>query len=214
MVRTLFKAKEIIGILLFFASFSAFAGDSKVRRTELSIEQEMLYLKLDLEGKINRDVFKKSLDRHEKVTSGKKDIISIIDFGQPSNVRRLAIIDLDKEVVLYNEYVSHGAGSGGLKAKSFSNINGSHQSSLGQYKTGATYYGKHGLSLKLHGKEKSNSNALSRYIVIHGATYATEEFLKKNGYLGRSHGCPALDNRISGEIIHLIKNGTYMYAYN
>lgn len=214
MRRNIFTIKNVIKTMLVIVSFSSYASDTLVKRTNLSIEQEILYQKLDLEGKINRTVFKKSINKHEKVEDNDKELITIIDFSQPSSIRRLAIINLEKEEVVYNEYVSHGAGSGGIKAEEFSNITGSHQSSLGQYKTGSTYQGKHGLSLKLIGKESTNSNAESRYIVFHGANYATEDFLKKNGYLGRSHGCPAVDNKIAKDIIHLIKNGTYMYAYN
>lgn len=214
MRRNIFTIKNAINTFLLLVSFNSFADNINVTRTNLSIDQELLYQKLNLDGKINRNVFKKSIEKHNNVSSNDKDLITIIDFSQPSSVKRLAIIDLEEEEILYNEYVSHGSGSGGLKSKDFSNINGSHQSSLGQYKTGVTYQGKHGLSLKLIGKEKSNSNAESRYIVFHGASYATEEFLNRNGYLGRSHGCPAVDDKIAKEIIHLIKNGTYMYAYN
>lgn len=213
MKRNFFNIKNVIITLLFSFSINSFANELTIKRTELSIEQEILYQKLGLDGKINRNVFKQSMDKHELIDT-ENSIITIIDFSQPSNIKRMAIIDLKKEAILYNEYVSHGSGSGGLESKKFSNINGSHQSSLGQYKTGKTYYGKHGLSLKLHGKEKTNSNAESRYIVLHGAKYATEDFLKKHGYLGRSHGCPAVDYKISAHIIELIKNGSYMYAYN
>ncbi|MCA2493235.1 murein L,D-transpeptidase catalytic domain family protein, partial [Vibrio sp. 2175-1] len=37
-------------------------------------------------------------------------------------------------------------------------------------------------------------------------------FIKKNGYLGRSWGCPALPQKLSREIIDTIKGGSVIYA--
>lgn len=200
--------KKISIVLLACLSFSTFANHNTVEN------HKDLYDKLNLKEKISEDVFFKAIKKHDETASTDKNIISIIDFGKPSTVKRLAIVDLDKEELLFNEYVAHGQGSGGKYANKFSNTINSHQSSLGQYKTAETYYGKHGYSLKLDGKDKTNSQARDRYIVIHGADYANESFIKKTGRLGRSWGCPALDKKVAKKVIDTIKNGTYLYAYN
>ncbi|GAL08645.1 hypothetical protein JCM19237_132 [Photobacterium aphoticum] len=57
-----------------------------------------------------------------------------------------------------------------------------------------------------------NDNARRRYIVVHGAKYADESFIRRNGYLGRSWGCPALPTHLARQIIDTIKNGSVIYA--
>ena len=138
----------------------------------------------------------------------------VIDFSLPSNRKRLAVIDLKKKEILVYTYVAHGKNSGGLQATAFSNDNGSNKSSLGFYKTGQTYTGKHGYSLRLHGLEKGiNDNAYSRAIVIHSADYVSEDFIKQNKRLGRSLGCPALPKELSTKVIGLIKDGHCVFIY-
>ena len=41
-----------------------------------------------------------------------------------------------------------------------------------------------------------------------GSEYSSQRFLNKHGYLGRSHGCPSVDNKISKKIINAIKEGS------
>ena len=165
-MKWIYKYKAFLGMLLLIFSFNGYAN--QITRTTLDIDQEMLYKVFNLEDKISRNVFKNQLKNTIKVNLKKHNILTIIDFGQPSSVKRLVVLDLKDNKVIFNEYVSHGVKTGRLFAKNFSNISGSNQSSLGQYLTENTYYGKHGYSLVLDGKEKSNNNAKSRYIVLHG----------------------------------------------
>ena len=79
------------------------------------------------------------------------DIISICDFSQSSRKKRLYVININEPRVLINTYVAHGRNSGGEYARSFSNSPESHKSSLGFYITRTTYYGDHGISLKIDG---------------------------------------------------------------
>lgn len=143
-----------------------------------------------------------------------KSILSIIDFRLPSVKKRFWVIDLKTKTVLYHTYVAHGENSGGNYAIDFSNSEGSHQSSLGFYKTQETYFGKNGLSLRLKGLEHGfNTNARERYVVLHGATYATEEYIRENGVLGNSEGCPAIPMGLHIPIINLTKEGTCLFIY-
>lgn len=143
------------------------------------------------------------------------NILTIIDFSLSSNQKRLWVIDMESNTVLYHSLVAHGMNSGQEFATDFSNKSESYKSSLGFYLTGEIYSGKHGSSLKLDGLERGvNDNARSRAIVIHGADYVSESFIKNNGRLGRSQGCPALPNNIANDVIYKIKDKSVLFIYH
>lgn len=145
---------------------------------------------------------------------GNEGILAIADFSQTSKNKRLYIIDTKNYRVLMNTYVAHGRNSGVSYAERFSNQPESLQSSLGFYVTKGTYFGKHGLSLKLSGQEHGfNDNAESRAIVIHGADYIGASRLGAS-FMGRSFGCPAVPQELSEKVINLLKNGTCLFIYH
>jgi hypothetical protein len=145
----------------------------------------------------------------------KTDIISICDFSQSSRNKRLYVVDMEQKKVLINTYVAHGRKSGSEYARSFSNSMQSHKSSLGFYVTEKTYYGDHGLALKIHGLERGfNDKAAARNIVIHGSEYVGPDFIKFNKFNGRSFGCPAVPSSEADEVIQAIKNGTCLFIYH
>jgi len=141
-------------------------------------------------------------------------VLTIIDFSKAANEKRLFVVDLDLGKVLFNTYVAHGRESGDLFAKYFSNKASSLKSSLGFFETAATYIGKHGYSLKLNGLEKGiNDQANKRAIVFHGASYVSESYIRENGTIGRSWGCPAVPSSLSKPIIDKIKGGSCIFIY-
>ncbi len=143
------------------------------------------------------------------------NVITIVDFTLPSTQKRLFVIDLENFKLLFNTFVAHGRNSGKEYANRFSNSPKSHMSSLGFYVTQQTYYGEHGLSLRLQGEEKGfNDNAESRAIVIHPADYVSEKTVESLGYLGRSYGCPALPKKVATPIIHTIQGGSCLFLYS
>lgn len=177
-----------------------------------------IYTEADLKKSgLNFDVFKKAVTgyynlKQSNTLTPKKDIVSIVDFNMSSREKRFWVIDLSNKKLLFNSLVAHGRGSGDDMARQFSNTANSHQSSLGFYVTGATYHGKHGLSLKLNGIDKGhNTNALSRAVVVHGAEYVSQEFVNRHGRLGRSHGCPALPVELTRSVIDTIKDQTCLF---
>ncbi|KTC93132.1 MULTISPECIES: murein L,D-transpeptidase catalytic domain family protein [Legionella] len=142
------------------------------------------------------------------------NILTIIDYSLPSSEKRLWVFDLYAKKLLYHTYVSHGIKSGTLLSTSFSNKYNSKSSSIGVYKTEDTYYGRHGLSLKLDGLDPGfNDNASNRSVVMHGGWYVDESFIKKYGRAGRSWGCPALPENITSDIINTIKDRSLFVIY-
>lgn len=143
------------------------------------------------------------------------DILTLVDFSMSANSKRMWVIDMSTNTVLYHSLVAHGRNSGEEFATAFSNKSESYQSSLGFYLTGEIYQGKHGLSLRLDGLEKGiNDKARERAVVIHGADYVSEKFIKQNKRLGRSHGCPALPVELNQEIIKTIKDKSCLFIYH
>lgn len=144
-----------------------------------------------------------------------KDILTLIDFSLSSNIKRLWVIDLATNTVLFNSLVAHGRNTGEEFASAFSNRNSSNQSSLGFYATGEIYQGKHGASLRLDGLEKGvNDNARQRAVVMHGADYVSNSFIQNHKRLGRSQGCPAIPVELTNQIIQIIKDKSCLYIYH
>ncbi|WP_181305376.1 murein L,D-transpeptidase catalytic domain family protein [Rufibacter sp. XAAS-G3-1] len=179
---------------------------------------ENVYDEADLKkAGLSYDVFRRAATgyynlKEQKKLSASKNLLTVIDFGKHSSEKRLWIVDMNKKKVLYHSLVAHGMGSGNERAVKFSNVVNSHMSSLGFYVTENTYIGKHGLSLKLNGLDRGfNTKAKERAVVVHGADYVSEAFVKQHGRLGRSHGCPALPKEITSQVVQLIKGGTCLY---
>lgn len=141
-------------------------------------------------------------------------ILTFIDYSLPANQKRLWVLDLNNNTVLFHTYVSHGLKSGDLESHFFSNRFDSKASSIGVYRTNKTYYGRHGLSLKLDGLDRGfNDNADPRAIVMHGGWYVEESFIQKYGRAGRSWGCPAVPDQLTSAIIHTIKDKSLFVIY-
>ena len=172
-----------------------------------------IYQKLGLNTLVNYNAFKQAYEGYQKISS-QKHILTLIDFTKPSTEERMYVIDMNAKQLLHKTHVSHGQNSGGNYATKFSNKSGSHQSSLGFYLTEDTYLGRNGLSLVLNGLDKGiNDKAKERAIVVHGAAYSNPSSIKSMGRLGRSHGCPALPEAVSKEIINTIKGGSVLFIY-
>jgi hypothetical protein len=203
----------VIGFLVIF--HPVFSSDAVTETDEIA-----LYKAIDF-GVYERpqfDIFQRAfagylaLQQSGKLSS--KKILTIMDFRKSANEKRMWIIDLEKRKVLFHSLAAHGRNTGNLFAKKFSNTPNSNQSSLGFYVTGQKYIGKHGISLKLHGVEKGiNDLAEARAIVMHGANYVSESYIKKYGRLGRSFGCPAVPMGLHKEIIPLLAGGTCLFIF-
>ena len=224
---------KIIPVLVFFLSSFTFNDIKTTKNSTLPIanlksntvngnfETEVLRTYNSLQNNHlafpKLESFKKALKGfYEMKAKGliKKDVLTLIDFSLSSNTKRLWVIDLASNTILFNSLVAHGRNTGEEFANSFSNASESFKSSLGFYATGEIYSGKHGRSLKLDGLEKGiNDNARNRGIVMHAADYVSNFFIKTHNRLGRSQGCPALPAEITAEIINKIKDKSCLYIY-
>lgn len=147
-------------------------------------------------------------EANQKIIKNKRYIV-VIDFKQHNSKERFYLIDMeDGRVDTY--LTAHGKNSDpdfdGYATK-FSNTPDSLMTSLGFYLTAETYYGEHDYSLRLDGLSTTNSNVRARAIVIHGASY-----VRNIPLIGRSFGCPALDESHSTTVIDMIKNGALIFA--
>ena len=141
-------------------------------------------------------------------------LLTVVDFQKPSNEKRLFVFDLKNNKLLFDTFVSHGAHTGQLYAKYFSNRVNSLESSLGVILTGKGYPGIMGYSMRLHGLEQRfNSNVFQREVVMHPATYTTRSFIRDHHEAGKSFGCLAISTKVAKRLINTIKNGTIIVDY-
>lgn len=154
-----------------------------------------------------------ALDRHRGAIAD-RNTLAIADFSQPSRAPRFHVVDIANGRVS-SHLVAHGRGSDPAHTgwlQRFSNVPQSHATSEGAYRTDGLYAGKHGRSIRLTGLDASNSNALSRAIVVHAAWYVSPDMARAHGVLGRSEGCFALSQASTAEVLQRIGSGCLIYA--
>jgi MYXO-CTERM domain-containing protein len=142
----------------------------------------------------------------------------VVDLSRFSGKDRFWIVDATTGAVEKHN-VAHGDGSDTDNdgyATQFSNINGSHMSSLGFYLTAEIYDGTHPHSMRLDGLSvdgspngMANTNVRERLIVVHEASYVDDSSTAQSG---RSNGCLALDPAIEADVVDRIHGGTLIYV--
>ena len=166
---------------------------------------------------LNPQVLKSALSAMQcAVSSGASPAqnLAVIDYSQPSTARRLWIFDLRKKTLVLRDLVAHGQKSGENFATQFSNNEGSHQSSLGLFRTQESYQGANGYSLRMDGLEPGiNDSARERAIVIHPASYVNPLWSQTQGRIGRSQGCPAVRPQVARKVVDKLKDGQFMFAW-
>lgn len=150
--------------------------------------------------------------RHYKQLTNKK-LITMVDFSIPGKNPRMWVIDANTKEIKAWVHTSHGSNSGGKYGgipTSFSNIDGSHQTSLGAAKTGNRYRSqKYNMmwtvaTIGLDGP-CLNDRSKSRGNLMHRADYAAKG--------GRSWGCYGIHSSISDDIISAISGGSLLYSF-
>jgi L,D-transpeptidase-like protein len=169
-----------------------------------------------VDGQIDPSLLRRALDaleqHHDSISY--RDFIGVADFSLPSRAPRFHLVNLANDSVR-SHLVAHGRGSDPAHTgwlERFSNEPRSNATSAGTYRTGSLYVGAHGHSMRLEGLDPTNSNALSRAIVVHGAWYVNVEMIGHSGMLGRSQGCFAVADSSLPEIMARLGPGRLIYA--
>lgn len=136
----------------------------------------------------------------------------LVDLGVHSGKKRLFKYDFKKDTIVSSYMVSHGCGDS-MWGQTFtkdepkiSNEADSHCSSVGKYVIKERGVSQWGIKVKylLHGKDKTNSNALNRAIVLHSWEKIPNEEVFPNGS-PEGWGCPAVSNEAMRDIDKLLK---------
>lgn len=136
----------------------------------------------------------------------------LIDMSLHSGIKRLFVWDFKKDTISHSFLVGHGccdhpwSRDDSKDKPGFSNVDGSHCSALGKYKLGERGYSEWGIKVKylMHGLEKSNSNALARYIVFHSWEEVSDTEVYPAG-TPEGWGCPTISNNSMKVIDPLLK---------
>jgi hypothetical protein len=142
----------------------------------------------------------------------------LTDFSLHSSIPREWILDLVTGDILWSLHVAHGEGSStGADtgyADEFSNIDDSHNSSLGMMRAGETYSGTYGYSMRLDGLEDGyNDNVRSRAIVVHPWSGSRKEYVASWGETAETWGCPAIDDRVTEDVVDTLSDGALLFFW-
>jgi hypothetical protein len=145
-----------------------------------------------------------------------QDLAVFINFKVHSGKYRYFVYDLKNDKILQKAIVAHGDGSivENSNTLKFSNIDGSHQSSLGKYEIRESYSGKFGKAYRLDGLDETNSNARARAIVLH--SYYCIPDKESSDLACLSFGCPMLSKNAFNETAKYIdqsKKTILLYAF-
>jgi hypothetical protein len=167
-----------------------------------------------LQGQLSEQVFLAAYRRAERQGPLPR-VLAIADMSQPSTAQRLYVVDLRTNRLLLRTWVAHGKGSGEDRCVRVSNRPGSLCTSAGLLRIGERIVSpKHGDALLLHGLDRGlNDRAEFREIIIHGASYVSDRFIRAEGRLGRSWGCPAVAPEVMAQLLHLLPTGSLLYIH-
>jgi len=195
----------------------AFTAASDMRAAEPTSEglvKSLLRQAPELRSEVLKMALQAAHTAAQKGLVQREDLLTVIDYSLPSTQPRLFVFDLATRKLLFRELVAHGKNSGGNVPDFFSNSTGSLASSIGLFVTADVYIGGNGYSLRLKGLEEGiNDMAWDRAIVMHGASYVSQEAIKILGRLGRSWGCPALRAEVAKKVIDTVRGGSPIFAY-
>jgi hypothetical protein len=181
--------RKIFFVLIFIQLFlSSFSMNSDYNSTEEKLNNQI-------------EEIRKLVSNNPKYN---KEIAFFIDMEIQSGKNRFFIYDLKNNKIIDEGLVAHGSGSEtGIPGKlKFSNIANSLSSSLGKYSIGNHYNGQFGKSYKLHGLDKTNSNAFGRSIVLH--KFWAVPYEEQEKYICNSYGCPMVSEKYFERIEKII----------
>lgn len=144
----------------------------------------------------------------------------LIDLDLHSGLKRFFVYDLKTNKKTKSYIVSHGCGdhmwswTSSKEKAPISNEADSHCSSIGKYVIGSRGVSQWGIKVNyvLIGKEKTNSNAIKRAIVLHSWEKISSDEVYPDG-TPEGWGCPAVSNESMKEIDLLLKANKNMLMW-
>ncbi|HEX4956575.1 MAG TPA: murein L,D-transpeptidase catalytic domain family protein [Lacibacter sp.] len=116
----------------------------------------------------------------------------LVDMKASSGSNRFFVYSFEKKKIIHKGLVTHGnCGEAFLTERRYGNTVGCNCTSLGKYKIGKKYYGRFGLTYKLHGLESTNNKAFERFVVLHGHSCVPDSETKPFP-ICQSNGCPTV----------------------
>lgn len=216
---------KIFHLIFLVIIFSSCQNESK-KRTDKTVSEN----KKPIESKkpdLDLIKTKKKAEEAYVFCKSKKmntDFCILIDMSLHSGLNRFIIWNF-KEQKISNKYlVGHGCGGNSWSSDEskdnpqFSNEDGSHLSALGKYQLGERGRSDWGINVKylMHGLEKTNNNALQRFIVFHSWDLMSDKEVYPKGS-PEGWGCPTISNNAMKEIDSIIQNSEkplLMWIYN
>ena len=195
---------SMLCFLLFFCTQLAGCNNTKEETVEEETEEEVVdkFMELLLAKADTAEAY----CREHKMNT---EICFLIDMSIHSGKYRLFAWDFKNREILFSGLCCHGVGGESTQEKpEFSNVPGSNCTSLGKYKLGVRAYSNWGIHIhyKMHGLEKTNSNAYKRIVVFHSHTPVPEyEIYPRHLPLGWSLGCPVVSDNTMRQTDELLK---------
>ena len=145
-------------------------------------------------------------------------ICILVDFNISSRYQRMKVIDMQTKKTLSQGLVCHGMGLKYTKDPIYSNVKGSHLSSLGKYKIGDRGWSTWGIHVKylLHGLEPTNNNALKRNVVLHSWEAIPDKIDRRRPKAAaQGYGCPAVSNKFMKHLDEVLgdKKSVLLWIY-
>ncbi|STO15184.1 Uncharacterised protein [Flavobacterium hibernum] len=163
-------------------------------------------------AEINYSNYYKEAKQYSQRNNLNQNKFILIDLGVHSGLKRFFIYDFKQNKISKSYIVSHGCGDnrwGATMSKDkapISNEFDSHCSSIGKFVVLDRGVSQWGIKVNyiLQGKDKSNSNARSRAIVLHSWDAISDNEVYPNG-TPEGWGCPAVSNESMKEIDEILK---------
>jgi len=144
---------------------------------------------------------------------------AVADFSMHASQQRFWVFDVFDATLRHRTYTTVGeASDNGLDgwADAFSNISGSHMSSIGLMKAAELYTGSFGPSVRLDGMEYGfNNKVRSRAIVMHPWNGSDPAYVSSHPTTGAAPtwGCLGIDPNISGDVRQFLANGGLVLSH-
>jgi hypothetical protein len=210
-MKMIFKNYLVFVILFSFLGFSC-NKESKKATASHGSQKNKIVSEEKPQIEINYNHYYKEAQQYCKTNNLNQNKFILIDLGLHSGLKRFFVYDFKKKVISNSYMVSHGCGAnnwGGTASKDkveISNEFDSHCSSIGKYVILDRGVSQWGIKVNyiLQGKEKTNSNARSRAVVLHSWEAVPDNEVYPYG-TPEGWGCPAVSNESMKEIDELLK---------